>query len=59
MKGLGVDKLKDLTKLTEERLSGVRNCGKITIEEIKNKLAEYGISLIKQEKLPITQDINN
>jgi DNA-directed RNA polymerase subunit alpha len=47
---LGVQTLGDLTTRTEAELLAVKNFGQTSLQEIKNKLAEYGLGLRVIEK---------
>lgn len=42
--------LRDLTFVTEEELMKCRNLGRRSVEEIKKKMAEYGLHLMEVEK---------
>ena len=41
----GIDTVSDLIQKSEEDMLGVRNLGKKSLEEIKNKLDDIGLSL--------------
>jgi DNA-directed RNA polymerase subunit alpha len=45
MRNLGVETLGDLSKLSEKDLMVVKNFGQTSMNEVKEKLAEYGLSL--------------
>ncbi|MHC4862134.1 MAG: DNA-directed RNA polymerase subunit alpha C-terminal domain-containing protein, partial [Planctomycetota bacterium] len=45
MRVLGVESLGDLTRLSEKDLMVVKNFGQTSMNEVKEKLAEYGLSL--------------
>ena len=45
LKREGVETIRDLVKLSEQDLTNIRNFGVKSIEEIKDVLAEYGLSL--------------
>ena len=42
---LGVEALGDLAKLSEKDLMVVKNFGQTSMNEVKEKLAEYGLTL--------------
>ena len=42
---LGMETLGDLTKLSEKYLMQVKNFGQTSMNEVKEKLAEFGLSL--------------
>lgn len=48
--GKDIKDLYDLTFVTEEELMKCRNLGRRSVEEIKNKMAEYGLHLMEVEK---------
>jgi len=45
LKNAGIETLGDLVRRTEEQMLETRNFGKKSLEEIREKLAEYGLSL--------------
>lgn len=45
LKNAGIETLGDLVRRTEEEMLETRNFGKKSLEEIREKLAEYGLSL--------------
>ncbi|MCI0463005.1 MAG: HEAT repeat domain-containing protein [Gemmataceae bacterium] len=45
LEGAGVATVRDLMRRTEEDLLGIRNFGESQLEEVKKKLAEYGLTL--------------
>jgi DNA-directed RNA polymerase subunit alpha len=45
LRNINVKTIGDLTHLTEEEISRTKNFGKKSLQEIKDKLAEYGLSL--------------
>lgn len=47
--GKDINDLYDLTFVTEEELMKCRNLGRRSLEEIKNKMAEYGLHLMEVE----------
>ena len=50
LKRHGVKTLGELCNMTESEVMQVRNVGQKCLQEIKDKLAEYGLSLLKLEK---------
>ncbi|EOD01019.1 DNA-directed RNA polymerase subunit alpha [Caldisalinibacter kiritimatiensis] len=50
LKRAGINTVEELTHKTEEDMMKVRNLGKKSLEEVKNKLAELGLSLKKSEE---------
>ncbi len=49
LKRAGIDTVKDLVNRTEEDMIRVRNLGKKSLEEVKEKLQSLGLSLKKEE----------
>ena len=49
LKRAGISTIKELTERTEEEMSRVRNLGKKSLKEIKEKLTELGLSFKKFE----------
>jgi len=49
LKRAGINTVEELTQKTEEDMMKVRNLGKKSLEEVKNKLAELGLTLKKSE----------
>lgn len=47
LKRANIPTVKDITEKTEEEMMKVKNLGKKSLQEIKNKLAELGLSLKK------------
>ena len=45
---VGVKTLADLTELTEHDLTGMKNIGVVTIDEIKGQLASFSLKLAKK-----------
>lgn len=45
LESLGLGVLADLTMKTEKELLGVKNFGTTSLNEVKQKLAQYGLSL--------------
>ncbi|NLY52918.1 MAG: DNA-directed RNA polymerase subunit alpha, partial [Firmicutes bacterium] len=45
LKRAGVNTVEELTRKTEEDMLKVRNLGKKSLQEVKDKLAELGLSL--------------
>lgn len=50
LKRAGINTVEDLIQRTEEDMMKVRNLGKKSLEEVKNKLAELGLSLRKEDE---------
>ncbi len=50
LKRAGINTVEELTKKTEEDMMKVRNLGKKSLEEVKTKLADYGLSLRSEEE---------
>ncbi len=50
MQMLGVDTLGDLTRLSEKDLMQVKNFGQTSMNEVKEKLAEFGLSLAEPQE---------
>ena len=51
LKRAGIHTLSELCNMTENELKQVRNLGQHSLEEIKTRVAEYGLSLAKMKKL--------
>lgn len=49
LKRAGINTVQELTQKTEEDMMKVRNLGKKSLEEVKSKLAELGLSLRKDD----------
>ncbi|MDR1952660.1 MAG: DNA-directed RNA polymerase subunit alpha [Elusimicrobiota bacterium] len=49
LKKAGIKTIEQLVKITEEDMNGFKNFGDKSIEEIKDKLAELGLSLAEQK----------
>jgi len=50
LKRAGINTVEELIKNTEEDMMKVRNLGKKSLEEVKSKLAEYGLSLRSEDE---------
>lgn len=50
LKRAGINTVEELIKKTEEDMMTVRNLGKKSLEEVKSKLAEYGLSLRSEDE---------
>lgn len=50
LKRAGINTVQELTQKTEEDMMKVRNLGKKSLEEVKNKLTELGLGLRKSEE---------
>ncbi len=50
LKRAGINTVEELTKKTEEDMMKVRNLGKKSLEEVKTKLADYGLALRSEEE---------
>ena len=50
LKRAGINTVEELIKKTEEDMMKVRNLGKKSLEEVKSKLAEYGLSLRSEDE---------
>jgi DNA-directed RNA polymerase subunit alpha len=50
LKRAGINTVEDLVKKTEEDMMKVRNLGKKSLQEVKEKLAELGLSLRKSDE---------
>ena len=50
LKRAGINTVEELTKKTEEDMMKVRNLGKKSLEEVKAKLADYGLALRSEEE---------
>ena len=46
----GVKTMRDIAEMTEDKLMKVRNLGRKSLQEIKDKLAEYGLTLKGEEE---------
>jgi len=49
LKRAGINTVQELTNKTEEDMMKVRNLGRKSLEEVKSKLAELGLSLRKDD----------
>jgi DNA-directed RNA polymerase subunit alpha len=49
LKRAGINTVQELTQKTEEDMMKVRNLGRKSLEEVKAKLAELGLSLRKDD----------
>ena len=49
LRNINVKTMGDLAMLTEEEISKTKNFGKKSLQEIKDKLAEYGLTLGMKE----------
>lgn len=49
LKRAGINSVEELTRKTEEDMMKVRNLGRKSLEEVVQKLSEYGLSLRKSE----------
>ena len=57
---LSIDTIDDLVNTPEETLFNVKNCGILTVQEIKERLTEHGLSLLEvPDKLPKAPDTHN
>ena len=50
LKRAGINTVGELIQKTEEEISKVRNMGKKSLEEVKNKLAELGLAFRPEEE---------
>ncbi|MBE3599007.1 MAG: DNA-directed RNA polymerase subunit alpha [Limnochordaceae bacterium] len=50
LKRAGIDTVQELTRKTEEDMMRVRNLGKKSLQEVKEKLAQLGLSLRKSDE---------
>jgi DNA-directed RNA polymerase subunit alpha len=50
LKRAGINSVGELIQKTEEEISKVRNMGKKSLEEVKNKLAEMGLAFRPEEE---------
>jgi DNA-directed RNA polymerase subunit alpha len=50
LKRAGINTVGELIQKTEEEISKVRNMGKKSLEEVKNKLAEMGLAFRPEEE---------
>ena len=50
LKRAGINTVEELTKKTEADMLKVRNLGKKSLQEVKEKLAEYGLALRQPEE---------
>lgn len=50
LKRAGIDTVQELTRKTEEDMMRVRNLGKKSLQEVKEKLAELGLALRKSDE---------
>lgn len=53
----GIKKLKDLISKTEDEILQIENMGKGSLEEIKNKLEELGLTLKSSEKVEFSNTV--
>jgi len=51
LRNISVSTIGDLARLTEEEISKTKNFGKKSLQEIKDKLAEYGLNLGMKEHI--------
>ena len=51
LKRAGIDTLEDLTQKTEDDMIKIRNLGRKNLEEIEQKLSEFGL-VLKNKTLP-------
>ena len=51
LRNINVKTIGDLARLTEEEISKTKNFGKKSLQEIKDKLQEYGLNLGMKEYL--------
>ena len=49
LKRAGIDSVEELTRKTEEDMMKVRNLGKKSLQEVKEKLAALGLALRESE----------
>lgn len=49
LKRAGINTLQELTDKTESDMMRVRNLGRKSLEEVKNKLADLGLSLRQED----------
>ena len=49
LKRAGINTLQELTDKTESDMMRVRNLGRKSLEEVKNKLTELGLSFSKED----------
>ena len=49
LKRAGINTLQDLTAKSEAEMMRVRNLGRKSLEEVKNKLADLGLSLRQED----------
>ena len=49
MKRAGINTVQELTNKTEADMMKVRNLGRKSLEEVKNKLADLGLGLRKED----------
>jgi len=47
LKALGVRRIQDFAKVTEDDIRRIQGCGDNTVNELKNKLALYGVTLAR------------
>ena len=50
LKRAGINTVQELTERSEDEMMKVRNLGKKSLDEVKRKLAELGLSLRSSEK---------
>jgi DNA-directed RNA polymerase subunit alpha len=50
LKRASINTVEELTQRTEEDMMKVRNLGKKSLDEVKQKLAELGLSLMQSEE---------